>query len=443
MALYPIKQLQDQNRVPFFPFNTLESVLVNGTDKNLADVLADIYTKEEINTMFATELSQFDIYSSYSDLPETARVGAVAVVATNDASNMYMYYEDAWCPLTQKGDTGPQGPAGPQGAQGIQGVQGPAGQDGTDGIDGQDGFSPVANVSKTGHTATISITDSNGTTTAYVYDGENSGTHVHLLKLTNNSPEQDPDNIAAAQDILTDMSTNHPFIVILQIYDRYQNTFVANIILEPDSTNSENYVEFKGYYKTELYYADGYDMPDSVFTEYAYGVVFIPDTLGQVESITFTVNNTTHNLLETNVDYDTEYTPQYDGAPITKHYFETNLDVYDSAEIIVGRWIDGKDIYRTTIEMQPDSTNYDETVFPYGYVDTVVRIYGVFITETQDEIEHQPLPYVNVNSTYNKSINYLKTKDPNGSDYIKMKTNSNPAGGTAYITIEYTLATNN
>ena len=45
------------------------------------------------------------------------------------------------------------------------------GQDGQDGQDGADGFSPVANVTKAGDTATISITDSNGTTTATVSDG--------------------------------------------------------------------------------------------------------------------------------------------------------------------------------------------------------------------------------------------------------------------------------
>ena len=37
--------------------------------------------------------------------------------------------------------------------------------------DGQDGISPTATVSKSGHTTTITITDKNGTTTADVYDG--------------------------------------------------------------------------------------------------------------------------------------------------------------------------------------------------------------------------------------------------------------------------------
>ena len=43
--------------------------------------------------------------------------------------------------------------------------------DGADGQDGADGYSPSAVVSKSGDTATITITDKNGTTTATVKDG--------------------------------------------------------------------------------------------------------------------------------------------------------------------------------------------------------------------------------------------------------------------------------
>lgn len=55
----------------------------------------------------------------------------------------------------------------PRGNTGEQGQTGPAGQDGVDGI------SPTASVSKSGNTATITITDKNGTTTATVKDGIN------------------------------------------------------------------------------------------------------------------------------------------------------------------------------------------------------------------------------------------------------------------------------
>ena len=51
-----------------------------------------------------------------------------------------------------------------------RGIQGEAGQTGPA---GQDGTSPTASVSKSGNTATITITDKNGTTTATVSDGTN------------------------------------------------------------------------------------------------------------------------------------------------------------------------------------------------------------------------------------------------------------------------------
>ena len=59
----------------------------------------------------------------------------------------------------------------PRGAAGQDGRDGSDGRDGTDGAPGADGFSPSASVSKSGDTATISITDKNGTTTATVMDG--------------------------------------------------------------------------------------------------------------------------------------------------------------------------------------------------------------------------------------------------------------------------------
>ena len=70
-----------------------------------------------------------------------------------------------------QGPQGETGPAGADGHDGAPGQDGRDGQDGQDGKDGEDGFSPTATVTKSGDTATISITDKNGTTTATVSDG--------------------------------------------------------------------------------------------------------------------------------------------------------------------------------------------------------------------------------------------------------------------------------
>lgn len=80
-------------------------------------------------------------------------------------------------PKGNTGETGPQGPqgpkgdtgeTGPQGPKGDTGETGPQGPQGPKGDTGADGFSPIATVTKSGDTATITITDKNGTTTASV-----------------------------------------------------------------------------------------------------------------------------------------------------------------------------------------------------------------------------------------------------------------------------------
>lgn len=77
----------------------------------------------------------------------------------------------------ERGERGPQGERGERGEQGVQGVPGERGATGATGAtgpagpagsDGADGFSPIATVTKSGNTATITIADKNGTTTASV-----------------------------------------------------------------------------------------------------------------------------------------------------------------------------------------------------------------------------------------------------------------------------------
>lgn len=52
---------------------------------------------------------------------------------------------------------------------------------------GEDGYSPIANVVKSGSTATITITDKTGTTTASISDGAKGDTGVSITNATINS----------------------------------------------------------------------------------------------------------------------------------------------------------------------------------------------------------------------------------------------------------------
>ena len=61
---------------------------------------------------------------------------------------------------------------GANGKDGKDGIDGADGKDGANGKDGKDGFSPIATVTQTDTGATISITDTNGTTIATVKNGK-------------------------------------------------------------------------------------------------------------------------------------------------------------------------------------------------------------------------------------------------------------------------------
>lgn len=119
MALYPIKVLLDKKRIPFIPFITVDSILVDNDNTTLEDLLNNMYTMDEINAMLEDELSKFDVYPSEDELPETARDGNVAIVEDGENYFMYFYFDGKWYKLTQKGDTGAVGPQGPTGNSGV------------------------------------------------------------------------------------------------------------------------------------------------------------------------------------------------------------------------------------------------------------------------------------------------------------------------------------
>jgi hypothetical protein len=139
--------------------------------------------------------SQFDQFVE-AVKSETEKVTGMTAVAETlpTGSDATASYSDGvltlGIPRGVKGDTGetgaqgPVGPAGPKGDTGATGPQGPT---------GADGFSPVANVTKVGNTATITITDKYGTTTASISDGSGGGGDVTVddaLSSTSTNPVQ-------------------------------------------------------------------------------------------------------------------------------------------------------------------------------------------------------------------------------------------------------------
>ena len=120
--------------------------------------------------------------------------------------------------------------------------------DGANGKDGKDGFSPIATVTQTDTGATISITDTNGTTIATVKNGKDGSSGI--------SEETDPvyladkPNIALKSELPTKLSqlqNDSKFISSYTETDPTIPTHVKNITQE-NITNWNNKSEFSGSY---------------------------------------------------------------------------------------------------------------------------------------------------------------------------------------------------
>lgn len=111
------------------------------------------YKKGEVGQTVVDVVEAFELVGSTEQEDEGCNCGCGAL----DVSTVDLY-GDLTFPIIE----------GPKGDKGDPGEQGEPGKNGED---GQPGFSPIATVSKSGDTATITITDKNGTTTATVKDG--------------------------------------------------------------------------------------------------------------------------------------------------------------------------------------------------------------------------------------------------------------------------------
>ena len=122
---------------------------------------------------------------------ETLAAGSSATAVYDNGAKKFAF----GIPKGDKGDTGDTGAPGYSPSAGVSkvgdtatititdrngtttasvkdGADGKDGKDGQDGAPGADGFSPSASVTKSGYIATISITDKDGTTSAQISDGD-------------------------------------------------------------------------------------------------------------------------------------------------------------------------------------------------------------------------------------------------------------------------------
>lgn len=100
MNSYPIKMLLDEDKNPFFPLVTTDTIVENNTDKTAADLFNDRYTKEEVDKLFAdlgTLQRLCGRVATYDDLPSNPKNGDTYIVGDGDSNDTeYMWIGDKW-----------------------------------------------------------------------------------------------------------------------------------------------------------------------------------------------------------------------------------------------------------------------------------------------------------------------------------------------------------
>jgi len=221
--------------------------------------------------------------------------------------------------------------------------KGANGTNGQDGQDGQDGFSPIATVSKSGSTATISITDKNGTTTAQVSDGAtytlptaSSSTLGGIKVGTNLSIDGsgvlsasggtapiyywDRTNGSDSKTLLTELvekyKDSEPFVLIARYYDSSSATNVSNLCLLALNQN----INGDGY----IYEVCAGD----TITHKRHSIYVDSYTVTSITLNSATISGATESWVNTwflNKYNTSSYTPSNNYNPATKKYVDDGL----------------------------------------------------------------------------------------------------------------------
>ena len=108
---------------------------------------------------------------------------------------------------------------------------------------------------------------------------------------------------------------------------------------------------------------------------------------------------------------------------------------YSTTEIKVGKWINGKPIYRKAIYIA-SLPNHNTVAYPTGInnVDIIIDLYGIAHAQSGHNF---PLPYVSMfsNNAENIEITYLSGTE------VRVVTGSDRSSLSAHIIIEYTKTT--
>ena len=127
-----------------------------------------------------------------------------------------------------------------------------------------------------------------------------------------------------------------------------------------------------------------------------------------------------------------------DDNNIYEEFTKKQEENYSEQERIIGTWIDGKPLYRKTLNVKLDDNNYGDTGVPNGYIaDNIKEVTNIYGTMEYSNIGLSKIPINSyIDTTHYSSFYYYST-----SKSLRVFLGKDLAGLKAIINVEYTKTT--
>lgn len=223
---------------------------------------------------------------------------------------------------------------------------------------------------------------------------------------------------------------------------------ISGIIMNNSGVETANsdwqstpYIEVNS--STDYYYSYSTNNPQSVMglvTEYNSSKTFIRQTVINANTPSIeTTSNTKYVRLSNRVDINMtniQFELGSEATPYTPYKNFENEEIYSTNEMVIGKWIDGKPLYRKVIEISITTAgDYTYNVANLN-IDTTVFFNGYCYVENQTTTK-RPLPYITWNNNVNKTLVCSIESFDNNNIYCK----SNWNNSKIFLSLEYTKTT--
>lgn len=272
----------------------------------------------------------------------------------------------------------PKGDKGDKGEQGEQGIPGEKGADGQDGQNGQDGYTPVKG-------------------TDYFTESEIQQIQSNVLDKVNQF------SVRVVQELPTENIDDHTIYFVLKTNTEQNDVYDEYIYVNNDWEHiGTTAVDLSNYYNKE-------EVDNKVANIQA-----LPagGTTGQVltkQSDTDGDANWEDAIVGDTLPVGTIV--NYDGDTVPDGYVEVEDEgeIYSTTEQVIGKWINGKPIYRRTISLSSGWTaNNEQKIYfdtPIDNLDEYTNISGVTkLSNGSGEISYAPLSFLHTDTNWQIAI---------------------------------------